>query len=93
MGGRPRVLSLRERRAGVAVVTNRRRVSCTRGLRRLGLDHCFEHLVCWDDVAKPKPDAEPVLRALDALRVRPIAPSSSATASTISTRGERRASG
>ena len=55
--------------AGVplGVVTSKKRPSTTRGLELLGVLDCVSVLVCADDVRRPKPAPEPVLRALDAL--------------------------
>ena len=52
--------------AGVplAVVTSKRGAGARRGLAALGLTERFEVVVAGDDVARPKPDPEPVRLAL-----------------------------
>jgi pyrophosphatase PpaX len=52
-----------------AVVTSKNRGGSERGLHVVGLDRAFDVLVTCDDVTKPKPDREPVDRALAALGV------------------------
>lgn len=58
------------RAAGVrlGIVTSKPQATARRGLRVCGLESYFEVVVGADDVARPKPDAEPVLLALGALR-------------------------
>lgn len=53
----------------LAVVTSKLRETARRGLERCGLSRFFDVLVCADDVTKPKPDPEPVHRALECLGV------------------------
>jgi pyrophosphatase PpaX len=65
------VRALDDRGAKLGVVTSKRRHGTELGLRALGLEACFDVLVCADDVARAKPHPEPVLRALDALGVAP----------------------
>lgn len=55
----------------LAIVTSKRRRGTEMGLLALGLESRFEVLVCADDVERPKPHPEPVLRALRALSVEP----------------------
>jgi pyrophosphatase PpaX len=56
-------------RAGsrLAVVTSKRRTMAQRTLDVCGLGDAFELLVCADDVARGKPDPEPVRLALETL--------------------------
>lgn len=54
----------------LAIVTSKRRRGARMGVAALGLEGCFSAMVCGDDVERPKPDPEPVRRALDALGVR-----------------------
>ena len=69
----PGVLDLihgvRARGVTVAVVTSKNRDGAWRGLRLVGLGECIDVLVSCDDVARPKPDREPVDRALERLGV------------------------
>lgn len=61
---------LRALKAGgvrVGVVTSKRRGMAERTLERCGLDGLYDVLVGGDDVARGKPDPEPVLLALDRL--------------------------
>lgn len=55
--------------AGVplGVVTSKRRRGARKGLDALGLSRRFEVLVAGDDVERPKPDPQPVERALGAM--------------------------
>jgi pyrophosphatase PpaX len=54
-----------------AVVTSKSSRSAQRTLARDGMAGRFEAIVTCDDVVRPKPDAEPVLKALDLLRLTP----------------------
>jgi len=58
---------LRARGTKLAIVTSKRREGTHRGLASLELADHFEMLVCWDDVERPKPHPEPVMRALKGL--------------------------
>lgn len=68
-GARVAVRTLRERGARLAVVTSKLRTAAERGLRHCGMLDLFDVLVCADDVRNPKPDPEPVRRALHLLQV------------------------
>ncbi|MEO8029497.1 MAG: HAD-IA family hydrolase [Gemmatimonadota bacterium] len=50
--------------ARTALVTSKNREGAIRGLRLTGLESFLDVLVCADDVARPKPDREPVDQAL-----------------------------
>ncbi len=65
------VLALRERGTPLGLVTSKRRRGGEQGLRALGLDGCFDALVFGDEVARPKPDPDPVERALAQLGLAP----------------------
>jgi pyrophosphatase PpaX len=58
------VSALARRGARLGVVTSKMRVHAERGLRIAGLDGAFSVMVSADDVARGKPDPEPVLLAL-----------------------------
>ncbi len=60
-------------RAGVhlAVVTSKTHALARRGLARCGLNHYFDVLVGFDDVAEHKPHPAPVLAALERLGAQP----------------------
>lgn len=60
---------LQARGAHLAIVTSKLRETALRGLECCGLSQFFDILVCADDVTMPKPDPEPVRRALECLRV------------------------
>jgi len=60
---------LRRRGVGVAVVTSKRREMAGRTLARCGFGDAYDVLVAADDVERAKPHPEPVLRALDQLRL------------------------
>jgi pyrophosphatase PpaX len=53
----------------LGLVTSKNRSGAERGLRVAGLEGIFEVIVGADDVVNPKPDAEPVLKALTLLGV------------------------
>lgn len=55
--------------ARTAIVTSKNRQTTERGLRVAGLEGLFEAIVPSDEVTKPKPDPEPVLRALALLGI------------------------
>jgi pyrophosphatase PpaX len=57
----------------LAIVTSRHRESTLRGMGLCGIVDRFEVIVTPEDVRNPKPHPEPVLHALDALRVEPDA--------------------
>lgn len=56
-------------RVRVAAVTGRPRKDAERFLRERGVLDVFERLVCMEDTAMPKPDAGPVLLAMERLGV------------------------
>jgi len=58
--------------ARLGVVTSKNREGTLRGLRLVGLAGYFEVLVCADDVTRPKPDREPVDKAVSLLGGSPI---------------------
>ncbi|MDR4997694.1 HAD family hydrolase [Brevibacillus parabrevis] len=55
----------------LAVVTNKQREFALAGLKQAGIDKLFEVVVAVDDVAKGKPSAEPVCKALASMGRRP----------------------
>lgn len=65
------VTRLAEGGFALAIVTSRHRESTLRGMRLCGLVDHFACIVTPEDVTSAKPDPEPVLHALDRLRVRP----------------------
>ncbi|WP_449241394.1 HAD-IA family hydrolase [Desulfoscipio gibsoniae] len=56
---------------GMGVVTSKRRMMAERGIAVAGLGHYLDQLVTLEDVEKPKPHAEPVLRGLDKFGANP----------------------
>jgi len=56
--------------ARTALVTSKNREGAARGLRLMGLEPYLDVLVCADDVVRPKPDREPVDKALALLGSR-----------------------
>lgn len=65
-GVREAVVELRERGIRLAIATSKRSIATGMGLRACGLpESWFEAVVTAEDVERPKPDAEPVLRALE----------------------------
>jgi pyrophosphatase PpaX len=65
------VEGVRERGLQVGVVTSKNRDGAWRGLRLVGLAGHVDALVSCDDVVRPKPDREPVDRALERLGAAP----------------------
>ncbi len=53
------------------LVTSKNQEGARRGLRLVGLEESIEVLVCADDVRRPKPDPEPVHRAVELLAADP----------------------
>lgn len=68
-GVREMVAELERHGTPIAVVTSKRRGLAGRTLARCGIEGAFAVTVGADDVARPKPDPEPVLAALAALGV------------------------
>jgi len=65
-GVREAVVELRDRGIRLAIATSKRSIATGMGLRACGLpESWFEAVVTAEDVEHPKPDAEPVLRALE----------------------------
>lgn len=62
---------VRARGCLTALVTSKNRHGALRGLRAMGLFDAIDVVVGADDVARPKPDSEPVTFALTRLGVRP----------------------
>jgi pyrophosphatase PpaX len=65
------VREIRARGMRTAVVTSKNREGTRRGLQLVGLAQEIEVLVCADDVERPKPHPEPVLRAVAQLGADP----------------------
>jgi len=53
------------------IVTSKRRVMAQRGIKLTGLDSFIKVLVALEDAPRAKPEAEPVLKALEKLKVTP----------------------
>lgn len=66
-GARDAVARLQARGCRLGVVTSKMRAGAFRGLGLCGFDGLFEVVIGADDVTQPKPDPEPVLKALDLL--------------------------
>ena len=63
--------ALARRELPMGVVTSKFAATAWAGLRCVGLDHHFEHLIGADDVTRHKPDPEPVLAGCARLGVAP----------------------
>lgn len=70
-GTREALAELKPLVKGMGVVTSKRRPVAQRGLLVTGLDHYMQHLVALEDVEKPKPHAEPVMRGLEKFGAKP----------------------
>lgn len=65
-GVRESVATLRDRGVTLAIATSKRTTATGMGLRACGLpEEWFAAVVTADDVTRPKPDPEPVVRALE----------------------------
>lgn len=53
----------------LGVVTSKKRSAVMMGIRLLGLESCFETLVCEEDTQKHKPGPEPILEALKRMNI------------------------
>lgn len=65
------VKTLKENDFKLAIVTTKRSDVVQMGLKLSGLGEFFDVIVALDDVEKPKPDPEPLLKALDLLGSSP----------------------
>lgn len=65
------VKTLKENNFKLAIVTTKRSDVVQMGLKLSGLGEFFDVIVALDDVEKPKPDPEPLLKALDLLGSSP----------------------
>lgn len=61
------VHALRDAGVRLGLVTSKLHAGARRGLRLIGLEDAMEVVIGADDVTNPKPDAEPVHKALEAL--------------------------
>lgn len=68
-GCKEALLSLKEKGYKLGVVTNKIHSSTLFCLELIGLKDVFDSLVCFDDVKNPKPDKEPILKAMKELGV------------------------
>ncbi|CDQ39043.1 pyrophosphatase PpaX [Virgibacillus salexigens] len=65
------VSQLKDKGIQLAIVTTKMRKSVNKGLVLTGLDSFFSTVITIDDVNHPKPDAEPVLKAMRTLQANP----------------------
>lgn len=70
-GVREAIAELKRRGYRLAVVTSKRRCNAARDLEMFGLAPYFEVLVAAEDTKNHKPDPDPVLKALEGLRIAP----------------------
>jgi len=70
-GAREALLRVREAGLGAGLVTSGDRVRVSRELAHLGVAGFFQALVCAEDTAERKPRPEPLLLALDRMRLAP----------------------
>mgnify|MGYP001351672206 CR=1 FL=1 len=63
--------SLKEKGYRLGIVTSKRHVMAERGIKLTGLDNFIETLVALEDAPRAKPEAEPVLKALDNIHATP----------------------
>lgn len=65
------VAELKRQGVRIAVVTNKVREAAFKGLELTRLDKFFDVVVAVDDVKRAKPNAEPIMKALDELQADP----------------------
>lgn len=65
------VHALRDDGRRLAIVSSKRRTGVLRGLRAIGLEACFDALVCAGETARAKPHPDPVRHALARLDLDP----------------------
>ncbi len=65
------IVALKEAGYKLGVVTSKMNQLAIKGLRLYDLDRHFDCIIGCDDIIKPKPDAEPVLKALSLLNATP----------------------
>jgi HAD superfamily hydrolase (TIGR01549 family) len=70
-GAREALRRVREAGLGAGLVTSGDRVRVSRELKGLGVAEFFQALVCAEDTAERKPRPEPLLLALDRMRLAP----------------------
>lgn len=70
-GAKEILRAVKLRRVKTALVSNNFREHAKLLLENYGMLAYFDQLVCWDDVERPKPDAEPIVEALRRLKVSP----------------------
>jgi phosphoglycolate phosphatase len=70
-GAREALLRVREAGLGAGLVTSGDRVRVSRELADLGMADFFQALVCAEDTTERKPRPEPLLLALDRMRLAP----------------------
>lgn len=65
------LINLKKNGYRLGIVTSKRRVMAKRGIKLTGFDKIVEVLVALEDAPRAKPEAEPVLKALEALNATP----------------------
>lgn len=58
---------LKARGVKMAIVSTKRSANIRHGLKLMGIEEVFEHVISLDEVKNPKPDPEPILLALEKL--------------------------
>lgn len=58
---------LKKRGIKLAIVSTKRKETILHGLRLMGVSELFDVIISLDDVENPKPDPEPILKALEAV--------------------------
>lgn len=62
---------LQDKGYNLGIVTSKRRVMAEKGIKLAGFDKYIEALVALEDAPRAKPEADPVLKALQALEIIP----------------------
>ena len=63
------LLNLKKQGYKLGIITSKIHKSTVYCLNLIGLDGIFDSLVCYDDVAHPKPDKESIMKAMEELQV------------------------
>lgn len=62
---------LKDRGLKMAIVSTKKRATILHGLRLMGVSELFDTVISLDEVENPKPDPEPILKALNELSSSP----------------------
>lgn len=61
---------LKDRNLNLGIVSSKRREMVIHGLKHCGIDNYFQFVIGADDVKNPKPDKEPIIKAMNIVKSR-----------------------